>query len=84
MNQRTFNPVDYRFNWTADGWYTFDQSEAIKDARRERDQLAKELKSEGRTVKKGSLGKQRITRGGIGSGNPEIDFIVPVYVVNWS
>lgn len=88
MAQQTFNPINYGFRWTDDGtefgWYEFDQEAAIKTARKERDALAKELKAEGRTVRKFSMGKQRITRGGIGSGHPEVDFIVPVFGVNYS
>ena len=86
MAQKTFNPIDYGFRWTQDGtefgWYEFDQEAAIKAAKAARDQMAKAAKADGFQVTKFSLGKQRITRGGIGSSYPEVDFILPVYGVN--
>jgi hypothetical protein len=80
--QLAFNPVDYHFEWTSDGWYSWDKAAAVKAARKARDEAARRLKAEGRDVHKWSLPGQRITRGGIGSGNPEVDFHATVYYLN--
>ena len=80
--QITFNPIDYGFQWTDDGWYKFDYEAARKAAMSDRRKRTKELKAEGFTVKSFTLSNQRITRGGIGSGNPEITQIVSVYGLN--
>ena len=40
MGQETFNPVNYGFTWTAD-WYEFDQEQAVKAARKARDERVK-------------------------------------------
>lgn len=80
MPQTTFSPLDYGFRWT-DDWYEYDGKAAEKAALRARNALAKELVSQGRTVRKGSLGKQLVSRGGIGSGHPHIELVVPVYYV---
>lgn len=78
MIQRHFNPVDYQFAWTKD-WYEWDRTAAHKAARQARDVEAKKLKAEGKTVKKYTESGQLITRGGIGSGKPELEFVVSVY-----
>jgi hypothetical protein len=82
MNQRMFNPVDYGFRWEQD-WYKFDAEKARKAAMAARRKMAKELKAEGYTPRSFTLSNQRITRGGIGSGHPEITQIVSVYGLNW-
>ena len=83
MTSERFNPVDFHFSWIDDGseygWYEWDSKRARTDARRARDARARELKAEGRTVKKTSEPNQLITRGGIGSGHPEISHVVTVY-----
>lgn len=89
MQQQFFNPVDFGFEWTACegfelGWFKFPYEEAIKAARAARDAVAKELKAEGHTVRKVSLGRQLVTRGGLGSGHPEITLEVPVYGIEWA
>ena len=76
----SFNPADYHFTWTAD-WYTWDRDAAHKDAKAERDQAAKVARSKGLIVKKSSMPGQLITRGGIGSGKPEIGMYVTVYTL---
>lgn len=79
--QISFNPVDYHFEWTND-WYTWNREQAIKDARKARSAKAKQLRKDGWNVRLWSLSNQRITRGGIGSGHPEITAIVSVYYIN--
>jgi len=81
-NQYVFNPVDYGFEWTDIGWYKFDRREAHKKAMRERNRMAKVMKDRGHTIRKFSLPKQMITRGGIGSNYPEINVLVTVYGFN--
>lgn len=81
--QISFNPVDYHFSWDGD-WYKWDREQAIKDARKARSAKAKQLRKDGWTVRLWSLSNQRITRGGIGSGHPEITQIVSVYMINAS
>lgn len=81
--QAIYSPLDTdHFRWTDDGWYTFDEGAAIKAARKQRDDHAKQLKAEGKRVVKFSLGKQLRTLGGIGSGKPQVEFIVPAYGLN--
>ena len=77
--QKYFNPIDYFFSWTKDGWYTWEASLARKEAMKKRNEYAKELKSQGYKVVKSSLRDQLITRGGIGSGNPQVEFVVNCY-----
>ena len=80
--QRVFNPIHYGFEFTADGWYRFDRKAATLAARRERDAAAKAMKADGFTVRKWTEPNQLITRGGIGSGHPQIEEIVNVYGFN--
>lgn len=81
--QRIFSPLNTEhFSWTDDGWYSFDSVAAHKAARKLRDDMAKELKQSGRTVSKFSLGSQLVSRGGIGSGKPHVEFIVSCYGLN--
>ena len=82
MNQQIFNPINFGFSWTADGWYQFDRKAATAAARRERDAAAKALKSQGRDVRKFSMANQLISRGGIGSGHPHIEEVVTVFGIN--
>ena len=80
--QQTFNPIDYGFEWTKDGWYRFDYDGAHKRALAARNKRAKELRARGQTVRVSTLKNQRITRGGIGTSNPEITQVVSVYMLN--
>ncbi|OHD18662.1 MAG: hypothetical protein A2Y38_19515 [Spirochaetes bacterium GWB1_59_5] len=84
--QRLFCPVDYNFSWTADGtpmgWYTWERKAAQSAALKARNAEAKALRAQGYTVRVFSLPDQRITRGGIGSGHPEVDFIATGYGFN--
>lgn len=86
--QRTFNPVDFGFEFTAPeagqefGWYRFDRQTATKAARKARDSEAKRMANDGYTVRKFSMPNQLITRGGIGSGRPQIEEIVTVFGFN--
>lgn len=78
MTDKHFSPTDYGFRWTED-WYEYDGKPAEQAARRARDQEAKEMKKAGHGIKKYSLGKQLVSKGGIGSGRPHIELSVPVY-----
>lgn len=80
--QESFSPVRFGFEWTSDGWYKFDREAASKAAMSARRKRAKELKAKGWTVRNWTLSNQRVTLGGIGSGNPEITQIVSVYMLN--
>lgn len=82
MGQQIFNPVDFGFEWTADGWYAFDRKTAQKAALAARNAAAKAAQLAGKTVHKFSLGSQLITRGGIGSGRPEVSVVVTCYGFN--
>jgi hypothetical protein len=88
--QKTFSPLDYGFRWTgldskdiSGIWYEYDGKQAEKAAMQARNEFAKEMKRQGYTVRKSSLGKQLVSRGGIGSGKPHIELVIPVYVVDW-
>jgi hypothetical protein len=80
--QLMFNPINYGFVFTSDGWYKFDRKAAQKSALQARNAKAKELKSQGKRVVTFTLSNQLITRGGIGSDNPQIEEIVSVYGLN--
>jgi hypothetical protein len=82
MIQQTFNPIDYGFAWTDDGWYNWDAKLGRKLAMQARDAAAKRAKREGRTVTKFSMPNQLISRGGIGSGRPHIEQVVTCFGVN--
>ena len=83
MTQKSFNPIDYHFEWT-DSWYTWDAVQARKDAQVARCAEAKRLKALGHKVKMFTLKDQLITCGGIGSGHPEISNYTSVYCLNVS
>ncbi len=80
--QRIFDPISFGFIWTDDGWYSWDSKAAHKAARQARDKAAREFKAEGKSVKKFSLPGQLVRRGGIGSGKPDVEFVVTAYGVN--
>lgn len=90
MAQKTFSPLDYGFRWTdADSgdlskiWYEYDGKAAERAALQARNAFAKKMKADGFKVRKSSLGKQLMSRGGIGSGRPHIELVVPVYMVDY-
>jgi len=80
-NTQSFNPANYNFSWTSDNWYDWDDKAAHKAAMQDRNAEAKRLKLAGQTVRKGSRSGNLITRGGIGSGHPQIEMIVTVYTL---
>lgn len=87
--QKTFSPLDYGFRWTdiesndlSKIWYEYDGKTAEKAALQARNEFAKKMQKEGYRVRKSSLGKQLVSRGGIGSGRPHIELVVPVYMVD--
>ena len=70
------------FKWTGDGddrWYEFDSRLAHKEALRERNAAARQLRKEGHTVTCWTLPAQLRTLGGIGTGNPLIEEVISVY-----
>lgn len=79
--QRSFNPFDFCFTWT-DNWYIWDAKEARTQARQARDAKARELRSHGLTVDKWCLPNQLVRRGGIGTGHPDIEQYVTVYMLD--
>ena len=80
--QQLFNPADYCFAW-AFGWYEWNSQAAHLAARQDRDNLGKKLKQKGYNVTRFTIRHQLITRGGIGSGHPEVSLVVTVYGVNY-
>jgi hypothetical protein len=80
--QRIFNPINYNFRWTEDGWYEWDAKAARKDALKARNTLAKQLRAEGKTVSVFTLKDQLVSKGGIGSGRPHIEEFVNSYGLN--
>ena len=71
-----FSPLDYGFKWT-DDWYTFDRTNAMKAAKKARDEMYKSVGG-----RKYTLSNQLVTKGGIGSGHPQIEEIISVYVLD--
>lgn len=78
MAQESFSPLKYGFKWVRD-WYSFNREHGVEMAKFERDQRARELKKQGKKVRKFTLRHQMVRRGGIGTGHPEIDLCVNVY-----
>ena len=78
MRDEKFNPIDFGFTWTAD-WYDWDSANGHELAKKARDERARELRRQGFKVKKSTHAKQLISRGGIGSGHPHVEFWVNVY-----
>ncbi len=79
--QESFCPVDFGFMWAGD-WYEWDYQAGREAAKVARNVRAKELKMAGYTVKCSTSPNQLITRGGIGSGHPQIEHVVTCYVIN--
>lgn len=89
MLQVIYNPADYEFEWISPspedpmGWYRWNRMEAKRLALRDRNKNAKLLSENDYNPIKFSLRDQLITRGGIGSGHPEIAMVVTVYGLNY-
>ena len=83
--QRFYSPTDYAFEWTPPrkgftfGWYTWDRGAGMKAALKARNDEAKRLTKLGYLVTKYSLKGQQITKGGVGTPYPEVDFTVTCY-----
>jgi len=77
--QKRFNPLDYCFAWTPDGWYQWDYKAAHKAALSDRNAKARSLRAQGKRVKCSSSPNALMSRGGIGSGHPHLEFYVTVY-----
>lgn len=82
MSQELFNPLDYGFRWVGD-WYEYDGKIAERAALKARNVRVRELRSRGLTVRCSTLRSQLVTQGGIGSGHPQIELVVPVYCVTY-
>jgi len=82
MAQQCYDPTDYCFQWTDDGWYTWDRERAHKVARKDRDDTARDLFwRRGRKIRKSSIRNQTITKGGVGTPYPEITLTCTIYIV---
>jgi len=83
MRDVAFDPTATGFRWTDNdscggmGWYEYDRS-SEKTARRDRDAFAKKERKNGKTVKCNTTRSLR-SFGGIGSGRPHIELVVPIY-----
>lgn len=82
MDQQIFNPVDFGFAWTDDGWYAWDHKLGRELAMQARDKAAKVAQAEGKQVRKFSLPNQLVSLGGIGSGRPHIEEVVTCFWFN--
>ena len=80
--QKIFNPINYCFQWTEDGWYKWDRKQAHKEARKARDIEVKTLRTRGERVSCFSLSNQLVRKGGIGTGQPDVEFVVNCYGFN--
>lgn len=84
--QESYNPVDYWFTWPENGpdadWYEWDYRAGHAEAKRVRNERAKELRAAGYRVKCCTEPNQLISRGGIGTGKPHIELIVTCYMLN--
>lgn len=80
--QKIFNPFDYCFSWTDDGWYSWDRREAHSQALKARNAEARRLRKEGYDIRKFSLSGQLVRKGGIGSGKPDVEAVVNCYGLN--
>ena len=83
-----YNPIDFTFRWTPPedesnrfdvGWYEWDYEEAHRLAQKKRDEDWHRLKAQGHKVRRYSTKNQRMRRGGLGTGHPQIDLVVTVY-----
>ena len=90
MGQQMFNPVDFQFEWTpvasgtgSTGWYRWDAVRGHLEAKRARDEAARRLRREGHRVRSFRLANQVISRGGVGTKYPHIDFVVVVYGLSY-
>ena len=81
MRQELFDASQTHFAWDGD-WYTFEAGAGQAEAKRRRAARIKELRAQGYDCKAFSLGTQQLTKGGIGSGHPEITIFVKGYGIN--
>jgi len=68
-----------KFEWTPDDWYKLTPINAVHT----RNVRIKELKAKGYNPTKFSLGGQLLSKGGIGSGKPHIEYFTKVYGINY-
>mgnify|MGYP001562560384 CR=1 FL=1 len=79
--QITFNPIDYSFAWT-DDWYVFDEEVGSSKAIEACNFAYAKLKSLGKNPKRFTMQNQLMKRGGVGTGNPQIEIFVTIYGIN--
>jgi hypothetical protein len=79
--QHSFSPIDYTFKWDGNGWYDYDEDAGKVLAKKDRDDYAAELKRDGYKVRKSVRKNNLRSKGGIGSGNPHIELVVPSFLV---
>lgn len=88
MSQQSFNPVDYNFTWTDPqpgelyGWYEWDSAAAHKAALSARNAAKRKLTALGYQPQCSSS-HSLVSRGGIGSGRPHVEFEVTVYRITY-
>ena len=83
MRDLGFDPTRNGFRWTNDSdgnpdWYEYDGKPAEKAARRARDGFARQERKAGKIVRC-STNRSLRSFGGIRSGRPHIELIVPIY-----
>ncbi len=83
LSSEVFSSVDYRFAWTADGWYSYDRKAAEAAALKARNARMQELRKQGKRVVGFSLRNQLFTLGGVGTEHPEISVWGKAYGINW-
>ena len=80
--QEVFDPTDFGFEFTPDGWYKFDRKAGHKAALKARNARVKELREAGYAVATFTLPGQLRTLGGINTPHPEIEEVVNCYGLN--
>ncbi len=78
MHTETFDPIDYGFRFVGD-WYEYDGKAAERAALKARNDYAKAQRALGKTVKCSAERNNLRSMGGIGSGHPHIELVVPIY-----
>ena len=77
MTQEFFD--SHKFEWTDDNWYRLIPMDAIK----ERARRIKQLRKQGYKPQRSSLGLQLLSKGGIGSGKPHIEYWTRTYMISY-
>lgn len=80
VSTQIFNPIDYKFRWTESG-YEWDAKAAHEEARKDWLAMDAELREDGLNPDKIIRYNVVITRGGHGTGRPEVTVTVTLYVL---